>query len=1012
MSLRRDMLDELRRDLKHAGYARVDRPYDISRLSRPERVIECETLASKNYFNVLYLQVESNWKAMAQEVALKENRACLVVTAYRKYVILATVKDFKTESAKARYVVLDDPDKQLPKFIKAIGVAPDAQLGAIDDTVQATFDKFSEYKDAIKQFEDSLDKIITKTKNAVSKVAAGNKRYKDAAEQLVDMCRQVINDRIASKDIMDMIVQHVLTYRIFEMVYDEHDFHNTNTVARSLENLKSLLDLDVQADYGTLEIIAESVTDSEQKQEFLKKVYETFYKKYDPKRADREGIVYTPLEVVGFMVNSVEELLCKHFGKGLSDSGVSVLDPAAGTGTFPAQILRKINPEKIDKKYTNELFANEIYVLPYYIAALNVENTYYEITGRRREFDNVCWVDTLESGALDFGKLVAYFEDVNVERVSRQQRSPINVVIGNPPYSAGQHNYDEENKNFEYKYLDKKIEETYVKALRKLDPNITNIKSNYDSYIRFFRWASDRIGESGIVAFVTNAGFVRSNAGAGMRKCLVEEFTDIWCFDLRGNARTKGKIRKKEAGNVFGSGSRTPIAITLLVKNPKESECAIHYRDIGDYLSREEKLNIVKNAVSIGELDGWQQIAPDKYHDWIEQRREEFYQYLPMGSKDAKSGKGNALFGVYSRGVVTGRDAWACNSSKNELEKNMKIHVEYCLKRDKAAAKLDPKRGRKWNKLLKEKHDRTRGKWDDELITRMARERPKFDKAKIRTSLYRPFFKQHLYFDYHFNNRYRIPELFPDDDSVNTVICIPYKFSGELSAIVTNITPSLGIIGANQCFPLYKYEDGKRCENISDNALAEYKEKYSDKKITKNNIFHYVYGILHHHGYKSEYANNLLREFPRIPMAPDFWGFADAGRDLTALHVRFDSCPRYDLGTPKCRFNKFEKLSFPKKKIAVIDGRGKEKQLEVYDESRLRVDGQILFEDIPEIKYTVNGRTPLAWVVDQYATKTDKPSGITNDPCTGTDIVAIIERAVYLGLESDRLVARLPDEFE
>ncbi len=1007
------MLNDLRRDLKNAGYARVSKLYDIDSLSKPEIVIECETIASKNYFNVLYLQVESNWKSMAQEVALKENRACLVVTAYRKYVILATVKNFMTKNAKTRYVVLDDPDKQLSKFVDAIKVTSDAQLSEIDGAVQAAFDKFSEYADAIKDFEESLDGIIKKTKKAVSEAARRSKRYKDAAGKLVDTCRRVINDQVTPDDIKDMMVQHVLTYRIFEMVYDEHDFHNTNTVARSLDKLKSLLDLNVQADYGTLEIIAESVTDSEQKQEFLKRVYETFYKKYDPKRADREGIVYTPLEVVGFMVNSVDELLSKHFGKKLSDSGVSVLDPAAGTGTFPAQILRKIDPEKIDKKYVDEMFANELYVLPYYIAALNIENTYFEITGRHQEFENVCWVDTLESGARDFGKLVAYFgEDANVERVSRQQDSPITVVIGNPPYSAGQHNYDENNKNLEYKHLDKKIEETYVDALRKLDPDIRNIKSNYDSYIRFFRWASDRIEKSGIVAFVTNAGFLRSDTGAGMRECLAEEFTDIWCFDLRGNARTKGMERKKEMGNIFGSGSRTPIAITMLVKNPNDKECTIHYRNIGDYLSREEKLAIVRNAASIDGLDGWQLIEPDKYHDWIRQRNEEFYKHLTMGSKDAKSGKGNALFTVYSRGVVTGRDAWACNSSKSELEKNMKVHVVYCLKRDKAATKLDPKRRGKWKRLLKEKHDRTSGKWDDELITRMIRSRPEFDKASIRIALYRPFFKQYLYFDYHFNNRYKIPEIFPDGNSQNLVICIPYKFSGEFSTIVTNLTPNLGIVGANQCFPFYRYNDGKRRDNIADHALADCQERYSDKKITKNDIFHYVYGMLHHPEYKSKYANNLIREFPRIPMAPDFWGFADVGKDLAALHLGFDQCPRYDLGTPRRKFDKFAKLSFPKKKITVTDGRGKEKQLEVYDESRLRVDGKILFKDIPEIKYAVNGRTPLAWVVDQYQIKTDKPSGITNDPCTGADIVSIIERAVYLGMESDRLVARLPVEFE
>ena len=1040
MSLPPDMLDRLRRDLSNAGYAPTNKLFDVGSLTKPDTVTDCRTIAGKSHFNVIYLQVTSSWKATAQEVAMKDGRPCLVVTAYNDYVILATVKEYGTGSARPQYVVLNKPGKQLREFAKSIKVAPDEKLSEINKIVQRAFDHISEYSQALKEFDENLDSVIKITRKAVDRAITGNKKYHDAVERFLESCRTAINEQIGVGDVRDMLIQHILTYRIFAMVYDDYDFHGTNVIARSLESLRRLLEFEhATISYGSMEIIAESLTVGEEKQEFLKKVYETFYKRYDPKKADREGIVYTPLEVVNFMVESVDALLKKNFGSSLSDRDVSILDPATGTGTFPAQIMRRLSLDRLEAKYQSELFANELYVLPYYIAALNIEHTYQEIMGGYKEFENICWMDTLETGAKNFGKLNIYIEgDHNIKRISRQQSSRINVIIGNPPYSVGQHNANEDNQNMAYPALDNRISDTFVKKTKELNPSIGHVASLYDSYLRFFKWACDRIGESGMVAFVTNAGFIRSDAGAGVRAIFKEEFDEIWCFDLRGNQRTKGDMSRREGGKIFGSGSRTPIAITFLVRRPKKLEkntkrqggenasrdCTIYYHDIGDYLDREEKLALVAEAKSIDGLK-WDDIQPDRHHDWLHHRSDDFLNHIPIGDKDFKSQDGSmdafvesqAIFKMYSSGVKTNRDVWAYNPSEDELVRNMKRHVTYCNKMDKKAVDEYLSRGKEWEDFLKKNHDPTQGKWDRDLIYRMRRKHTRFETNAIRIAMYRPFSKQYMYYNYHFNNQqYQISQLFPKGDSKNIVICVPYKFTGEFSIFATDITPDIQLNFNGQCFPLYIYDqDGRQRDNITDSILAVFQKHYKNDKMTKKQIFEYVYGLLHHSRYRQKYANNLNKEFPHIPMAPDFVKFCKIGGQLMKLHLSFETCKRYDLGIPKHSFEEFGKLSFPKKKIKVTAGNGKTKEIDDFDESRIKIDGKMLFDNIPECHYKVNGRTPLGWVVDQYKITTDDGktgSNITKDPCTGTDIIAVIERAVHVGLESDKLIDALPERFE
>ena len=793
-------LKRMQRKLGNAGFAKIREPYDTSKLAREVAVRDVEVIAKKDYYTVLYLEAESNWRGIAMDVARKNGNECLVITRYGSHTIMSTMRDYGTLNPKPRHVVIEDGAAKrwsIDGFMKLIRVRGGDDSLAIDGRVQSAMDAFSDYRDALGRFGENLDGIIENTQKVVDRAIRGNAAYKAAAKKLLGMFRETISDAITLSDIRDMLVQHILTYRIFGMVYDVEAFQGTNAVARELESLKELLGLtESRVDYSDIEVIAESITGTGERQEFLKRLYETFYERYDPKKADRDGIVYTPTEVVEFIVKSTDHLLRKNFARSLSDEEVVILDPFTGTGTFIVHVLERISMERLRKKYTGELHANEISILPYYIAALNIENAYRERAGEYREFGNICWMDTFESGTKSYEKMTEYMGYENVRRIAEQQKRKINVIVGNPPYSAGQNSYSEENQNLSYAHIDTRIKETYAGKVK-----FTKITSLYDSYIRAFRWASDRIAESGIVAFVTNGGFLRSEAAAGVRAYMHEEFTDVWCLDLRGNARTQGETRKREGGNAFGSGSRSPVAITILVRNPGKKKHEIHYNDIGDYLSREQKLKTVGDAGSITGIKDWQIIKPDKNNDWLDQRDDAFTQYIQMGTKETKSGKGNenAVFRIYSNGIKTNRDAWMYNSSRNELTRNMKRHIDYCNSQD-------PK-----NPVI----DSQKAKWTEDLSNRLVRlgSKSKFEKGKIRTALYRPFFKQCVYFEQKafIYSCYRIPLFFPNERSKNLVICVKYKISGNFSTLITDTTPDFHIIADNQCFPLYTYDrNGKK----------------------------------------------------------------------------------------------------------------------------------------------------------------------------------------------------------
>jgi len=812
--------------------------------------------------------------------------------------------------------------------------------------------------------------------------------------------RLTINESVTRDEAIRVIAQHVVLSRVFDELFSG-EFTSYNPISRVLSDMAAGFGLDEELEelegfYVSVRDEVRAIETPVARQNFIKTIYENFFKSTTKKDTEKHGVVFTPVPVVDFVIRSVQGVLQGRFGMGFGDTRVKVLEPFAGTGTFITRLLGSgLLGGNMYQKYRNDLMANEMILLAYYISTVNIETTYSSLNrGRYVPFENMSYTDTLRQDpryhrggrhAQEQATLGGRFKEAN-RRVRRQKSTHVNVIMGNPPYSAGQRNYNDENPNVEYPGIDRRIAETYLRGARVHAKNAL-----YDSYVRSLRWASDRIGASGVVAFVTNGSFMRSEAAAGIRASLAEEFDEVWCLDLRGNQRTQGETSRKEGGKIFGSGSRAPVAVVVLVKAPTGPDpkrpATIRYRDIGDYLTREEKLEAVEKFGSIKGVPGWETIEPDRHNDWLGQRDDRFEDYAPMGAGKTKAGRANAVFRTYAPGVKSNRDSWVYNSSHSVLAKNMQLCIDHCNQQNLDNIIIDP----------------TKAKWSVELKDRLKKTKPTFSIHNIRKSLYRPFFYQFLYFDKIYNNSiHHMPEFFPSDKSENLVICVPYKFTGDFSTFITAHTPDLEIVHHGQCFPFYTYTGSVKKDNISDNILNEYRLYYDTKEITKKDIFYYVYGFLHHPTYKIKFANNLSKDLPNIPMASNFTKFKNIGEKLAKLHLNFELCKRFKLGKPLEKFDKPHKLSFGRKGMRA-------------DKTKLRINGVLVFENIPQPKYRVNGRTPLEWIVDRYNRTVDKDSGIVNDPLEGMgedDIIAVIERAVYVGVESDRLIAELPDEFE
>ena len=887
----------------------------------------------------------------------------------------------------------------------------------------------AEWHAAVARFKELVPELGAEAANLLQTQHETNAQFRADFAAFHELCKTAINPNLSAAAVQEMLIQHLLTERMFCNVFDYPDFAHRNVIAREIEKvLKGPLDKvwsrgilleKLTPFYREIEREAATLVDFSQKQHFLNTVYEQFFQGFSVKQADTHGIVYTPQPIVDFMVNSAQHLLQTEFNHSLADEGVHIIDAFVGTGNFIVRLMRDIPKTQLESKYRNELWCNEVLLLPYYIATLNIEHEFYAATGTYLPFEGISLVDTFE---LAEDRQLSLLTAENTARVAKQQASPMFVVIGNPPYNAGQVNAHDNNKNRKYPAMDARIEVTYAK-----DSNATLKNSLYDPYVKSLRWASDRVGKQGIIALVTNNSFLTGTSFDGMRKHLAEEFDDIYIVDLGGNAR-----RDKLVADASVFGIRVGVSINFFVKNSSgrrdlpvsmgsrgtgpratgpegENSARIFYYRTDDAWNKHQKFEFLTQAEHVGNVD-WQTLEPDARHTWLtEGLNPEFLTFMPMGSKAAKRKKkepAGVIFHTYSTGVKTNRDAWMCNFNRQRLAANVQEMIE-----------VYNSHVLKWRGLVDKSNvnvdsfvdnDETQMKWSRDLKAKLNREiTAEYAENKMRCQLYRPFAKTNLFFDKTLNDGVSgFPSIFPSPDTrvENRVICVP-GIGGRTDfwCLLSDVIPNLSLItvDSNQCFPFYFYdEDGtNRRENITDWALQNFRSHYGDETITKWDIFNYTYGILHHAEYRERHAADLKRDLPHIPYAPDFWAFANAGAQLAELHVNYESQPEYP-------------LTFVEDATRQLDFRVERMKLSK-DKTSLLYNEFLTLEGIPAevFSYRLGQYSALEWVVKQYRVKTDARSGIVNDPNDAANpryIVGLIGSVITVSLETCRIVEGLP----
>ena len=854
--------------------------------------------------------------------------------------------------------------------------------------------------------------------------APENVAERKAFKSFVAELRDDLNGAITEDEVIEMLAQHLITEPVFDALFDGYSFGKHNPVSQGMQAIIELLHehhLDKETDtlqefYASVQMRAEGIDNAAGKQKIVVELYDKFFRNAFPRMTERLGIVYTPVEVVDFIIHSVNDILNQEFGQDLGSEGVHILDPFTGTGTFITRLLQSglIAPDKLAHKYKNEIHANELVLLAYYIAAINIEAVYHGLTGGEYEpFKGICLTDTFQMYEQD-DQIQDKLAENSHRRIRQKGLNDIRVIIGNPPYSAGQESANDNNQNNEYPKLDAAIRDSYA-----AQSTATNKNALYDSYIRAFRWASSRVGNKGVVGFVTSGGFLEAATTDGMRKVLAAEFTNIYVFHLRGNQRTQGELSRKEGGKIFGSGSRSPIAISILVKNPDaEKHGQILFHDIGDYLSKEQKLEIVSNFHSINGISAankWQHLSPDIHGDWLNQRDTSFDEFIQMGNKKATTD--SVIFNSYSRGVATARDAWCWNFSKASLCHSMTKMVSkyndevkrFSLSESKdieSTIDYDPT-AISWNRGLK--NDLKKKKY---LV---------FNESLVQVGLYRPFCRAWVYFDKNFNDMvYQMPKLFPTKNSVNLVIATSGKGGKNgFSCLISRSLIDLNAMDAGaQCFPLFLYDEtGKnKHDAITPEGLMHYSTYYGDEKITREDVFFYIYGLFHSNDYRSRYADNLNKELPRIPRVKrreDFVAFSDAGRKLAELHLNYDGVALYpatiESSAKEDSDYRILKMKHPKVKV---DGKS------VDDLSTIVFNNRITVSNIPPeaYEYVVNGKSAIKWVMERQQVKTDKASGIVNDPNdwavetmeNAKYPLELLLRVITVSVETMKIVKSLP----
>ncbi|MEU6250430.1 type ISP restriction/modification enzyme [Glycomyces sp. NPDC047010] len=895
------------------------------------------------------------------------------------------------------------------------------------------------WKEWAKEIADIAGNHMTRIRTAL---ALPSKR--EAFDAFVAALRANLNPSISEQDAIETLAQHLITKPVFDALFERYAFATHNPVSRAMETVLDVLDdqaLDSERDrlkrfYEQIRVRIEGIDNPAGRQKILLELYEQFFKNAMPQVSDRLGIVYTPVEVVDFILQLTDQALRKYLGASLSDEGVQIIDPFAGTGSFIVRLLQSelIRPEDLVRKYSSELHANEIILLAYYIAAVNIEEAFHSRSGNAeyRPFDGVVLTDTFQLYESRPEASSGVLGD-NINRAVHQQSVRIIVIPANPPYSVGQNNQNDGNQNLKYPELDRRIRETYAAR-----STATNKNSLYDSYVRALRWASDRIEDDGVICLVLNSGFIDGNTAAGLRRTLTEEFDAIYCFNLRGNARTGGEQRRAEAGNVFGASTRAGIAILLLVKGGRAAEgdaCRLFYGDIGDYHDRKRKLEIVVNGTNLIRakgLDafGWQQLDPEADGDWINVRDKRFQGFLAMGDKNA--GAMAPIFETHTSGLKTGRDAWMYSFSGPTVSSNVQPMIDFY---NGQVDRLEWSSGGETDNVSAAgvaSEDIVAGEsrfsWNRADLGRLRRgERIRFNEHRVFEAYYRPFTKQHVYFTADTSDCvYQLERSFPEPDLGNVgFYTVGAGSAVPFSVLATDAVPNLHVTGAGsggKFFPRFTYLKNApggtlfdqnpprytREDNISDTALADYRETYRDGSISKDHIFHYVYGILHSPVYRSEFEADLRKSLPRVPKVAQFHEFARLGSRLMGLHLAYESVEPYSgireivgeakAAAPADLYRVDRKMRFASRQ----------------DRTRIVYNSHVTLTDIPEAayRYQIGSRSAVEWIMDRYYVRTDKASGIVNDPNDWSEdpryIVDLLKRIVTVSLETMAIVDALP----
>lgn len=846
--------------------------------------------------------------------------------------------------------------------------------------------------------------------------------------------QQNINPSVDEEQAIEMIAQHMITRPVFDALFERYRFVENNAVSRSMQKMLDLLekeelDRDTEALANFYADVRKNVGDIdnlEGKQSIIKTLYEKFFKGAFPKTVEKLGIVYTPVECVDFIIRSVNDILKSDFGCTLSDENVNILDPFVGTGTFITRLLQSglIKPEDLERKYRQEIFCNEIVLLAYYIADVNIESVFHELVNREKylSYDGICLTDTFQISEHEEGKIDNSWFPENSANVDKLKRLPIQVIIGNPPYNAKQKNANDNSQSQKYEHLDARVAETYS-----IQTNSTNKNSVYDSCIKAFRWASDKIlsnNEGGVLAFITNGKWIDDTAREGFRKSIEKEFSKIYVLNLRGNQYTGGELSRREGGKIFGSGSRTPISITILVKKPNQAQdtkATIYYHDIGDYLSREQKLALVRKFKSVdSKALKWQLIHPNEKGDWLNQRDGSFDEFIGMTPEKKFITSSQSWFILNSRGNETGRDTWVYNYSQKALNNHINIIVNEYNKNVGCKSKDELN------------YDETKVSWTSSLISKVLKGQSIHNENIFADAVYRPFCKMRTYRGEDLIHRYgQFREIFPTPDSKNVVICVSgIGGTKESSTFVTNHIPDLNILDAGtQCFPLYWYEKKEslqlslfdeepqaeyvRRDGISNWILNEVRTRLKIKSIDKEMIFYYIYGFLHSPVYRSTFEADLKKSLPRIPIIEDVDAFNDfyqAGKALAKLHLGYENVPAYkgleieETYHGKDVYERYAvspKMRFPKKD---------KKDTIIYND-------YITIRHIPAeaYDYIVNGKSAIEWLMERYAITTDKKSGIKNDPNDWSRehdnpryIFDLVCSIINVSLKTMEIVSKLP----